>query len=382
MKPKTMILMVVAVGCGLVASYMTSRLIAERNTPAPEPDPKVKVLVAKKKLQQMTLIGKPEDLFVEKELPPDAVPKKAITTFEALKGKRLNKVINEETFVTTDDLVNKDLDGLQAVLPEGMRAMAIRVNPESLVGGFVLPGSKVDIVATTREGETQAQLIMQDMLVLAVDANDTRDPERGRNMMGSTATLAVTPEQATRLRVASQLGELSLLLRGMGDNKTVRIRSSKRDDLGKPFQQSIDFDAALANGLMPPSIPDLPPVPQAPTGPAVVAADPEAVPVESKPVKEHVMTIITGEFQTKSRFTWDPVEGWKSNVNKSPDQPEERPARLPAKTPAAPPPSKPDAQQTAPAAPAAPAAPVNPVKGPTADYLQKNSGLAPVNSSK
>jgi pilus assembly protein CpaB len=378
MKPKTMILMVVAVGCGLVASYMTSRLIAERNNQQAEPEAKVKVLVAKKKLQQMTLIKKPEDLFVEKELPPDAVPKKAITTFDALKDKRLNKIINEEMFVTTDDLVNKELDGLSASLPEGMRAMAIRVNPESLVGGFVLPNSRVDIISATRDGEMQAQLLMQDMLVLAVDTTSSRDPERGTTIIGSTATLAVTPEQATQLRLASQLGDLSLLLRGMGDNKTVRLKSSKRGDLGKQLQQNTEYDATTTGGFELPRVPELPNAPAAPVGP-VVEAEPE--PKEIKPVKQHVLTIHSGEFHTKAIFQWDPIEGWKSGVSKAPEAgDEERPARLPSKasptpapTPAPTQPNKPDAKP----APAAPSPPKDTLK----DTLLKNSGLQPVNSS-
>jgi len=376
MKPKTMILMVVAVGCGLVASYMTSRLIAERNNQPAEPEAKVKVLVAKKKLQSMTLIKKPEDLFVEKELPPDAVPKKAITTLDALKDKRLNKIINEEMLVTTDHLVNKDQDGLSANLPEGMRAMAIRVNPESLVGGFVLPGSKVDIINTTREGESQSQLIMQDMLVLAVDTQSSRDPEGKTTIIGSTATLAVTPEQATRLRLAAQVGDLSLLLRGLGDTKTVRIKSSKRDDLGKPLQQSTEYDSALTGGIAPPKVPELPEAPL-PGGPAAVEPEPK----ETKPVKQHVLTIRSGEFQTRAIFQWDPAEGcWQSGVTKSPEGDEERPARLPSKAAPAPAqPSKPDAKSDA--KPDAKPAPTSPPKDTLKDTLLKNSGLPPVNSS-
>ncbi len=54
MKPKTMMLMVVAIGCGLAASYMTSKLLAERNNAQTE-EPKVKVLVAKIKVPAWVL---------------------------------------------------------------------------------------------------------------------------------------------------------------------------------------------------------------------------------------------------------------------------------------------------------------------------------------
>src|SRR5713226_303666 len=61
---KTMILMVVAVGCGLVASFLTSRLLAERGNSGPV---MVKRLVAKKNLALGTVIKDPEKYFVEKE---------------------------------------------------------------------------------------------------------------------------------------------------------------------------------------------------------------------------------------------------------------------------------------------------------------------------
>jgi len=49
MKSKTMILMVVAVVCGLVASYLTSQLIAQKNK-------KVQLVVARKAISQWTPI--------------------------------------------------------------------------------------------------------------------------------------------------------------------------------------------------------------------------------------------------------------------------------------------------------------------------------------
>ncbi len=67
MKPKTMILMVVAVTCGLGASYMTSRLLAERQ---PSDEDKVEILVAKKKLDMGMTIKNVDDLFEIKQLYP------------------------------------------------------------------------------------------------------------------------------------------------------------------------------------------------------------------------------------------------------------------------------------------------------------------------
>ena len=77
MKPKTIILMVVAVVAGLAASYMTSKVIAERNNDQGSEEEKVTILVAQKKIAFGTLIKDPQKFFVEKPYTKGEEPKKA-----------------------------------------------------------------------------------------------------------------------------------------------------------------------------------------------------------------------------------------------------------------------------------------------------------------
>ncbi len=372
MKPKTMVLMMVAVGCGLVASYMTSRLIADRGTTQ---EPRIKVLVAKKKLKQLTLLNKPEELFMEKELPVDAIPKKAVKSFEELKDKRLNKGLTEESLVTTDDLINKDLAGLAASLPQGMRATALRVNPESLAGGFVLPGSRVDVVHTSNDGEAVSQIILQDMLVLAVDLQSNFDPEKQPTMLGSTVTLAITPEDATRLALAGRLGELRLLLRPLGDTEKIQTRGSKRKDLSRPNQggggelPAPDTQLASADKT---KIPELPPVPgDPPANPMQEMPEP----VQEDPLKTHKLTIISGDGQTTHTFLQEKDGTWKlgGSDRKAMDGEDPRPNKPRAAWPkvGVPAAEKKDEPKAADPAPQPPN---------LQDFLLKNSGLPPVNS--
>ena len=76
MKSKTVILMVVAIACGLVASYMTSRVIADRSKESEEE--KVAVLVARQNLAMATHIIEPAKLFEEKLFTKGEEPRKAI----------------------------------------------------------------------------------------------------------------------------------------------------------------------------------------------------------------------------------------------------------------------------------------------------------------
>ncbi len=176
MKPKTMMLMVVAIGCGLAASYMTSKLLAERNSAQAE-EAKVKVIVAKIKVPAWMNIKDPDKYFEEKEIPESIAPKKGVKELSKLKDQRLSQPLSEGEYVLEDKLVNAEQVGLIAKLPPGMRAIALKVNAESLAGGFVLPGYRVDVVSTTRgnTNESVSKIILQNMLVLAVDTIAQRD---------------------------------------------------------------------------------------------------------------------------------------------------------------------------------------------------------------
>src|SRR6516162_4447026 len=100
MKSKTIILMVVAVVCGLAASYMTSRLLADRNE-------KVKILVAKRKLGPWTQIKNPDEMFELDERPKSDVPKNAIMRPESIKDHVTVKTIEVGEVVVSDNLMDK-----------------------------------------------------------------------------------------------------------------------------------------------------------------------------------------------------------------------------------------------------------------------------------
>ena len=113
---KTMILMVVAVGCGLVASFLTSRLLAERGNSGPV---MVKRLVAKRNLALGTVIKDPEKYFVEKEFPEDSAPKKGYDNFDAIKNQKLTKPVSEDAPITKDDILENAGGSFAQSIPPG-----------------------------------------------------------------------------------------------------------------------------------------------------------------------------------------------------------------------------------------------------------------------
>jgi pilus assembly protein CpaB len=328
MKSKTMILMVVAVACGLGASYMTSRLLAERND-NPVEEEKVKVLVARKNVPQGTLIKNPEEWFVEKDFTVSDAPKKAVRSFDEVKERVLSKPLSAEQWVIADDLLRKDQQGLATSIPKGMRAMAIKVNVDTVVAGFVQPNSRVDVINTVggNDEKSYSRTLLQNMLVLAIDTIDTRDQEK-HAIISSTVTLAVTAEDAQALSMAQRMGELRLVLRPPDDTDSVALKPTTPEDVrnarlkhGKqPGSSDDDPEASKALGRLP----DVPATDPIITTPEPVHTEP------AKPKKRHSLLVWNGDSLTKAVF----IDGEDEPVIHR-DDPEAPPASRPATKPAA-----------------------------------------------
>lgn len=149
---------------------------------------------------------------------------------EDVTGKMKREVAAGEPITTSAMVGDADATLLAAQLKPGMRAVGVRVTAEGSAGGFVMPGDHVDVIlsqqididkdsaeATMAAGTIQseaAETILQNIKVLAIDQNaDKNDSAK----VGRTATLEVTRKQAEMLLLASQMGDLSLALRGIED---------------------------------------------------------------------------------------------------------------------------------------------------------------------
>jgi pilus assembly protein CpaB len=263
MKPKTMILLVVAIACGLGASYMTSRLLAERGGGEAE-QPKVAVLVASKNLDMGLTLKNPQDLFTEKQYPAGDQPSNAINDPIQLKGKILKRSLRAGDWVSADDLLN-DKDSLAAFLPEGYRAVGLRMNIADIAGGFAsLPHSRVDIISTVRRGsdkDSYSQVLLENVLVLAADQTTQRMDAQA--MPANVVTVALKPEDALKVTLAKELGPLSLVLRRFSDNKRsdgglkVTVDNIVANQTANPAEVTDDSGPSPANAVSSKQITDL-----------------------------------------------------------------------------------------------------------------------------
>jgi pilus assembly protein CpaB len=334
MKPKTLILMVVAVACGLGASYMTSRLLAERNNKDRD-EQTVPVLVATGRILAWQPIKEPERVFEVKYFPESVAPPKSLRDFTEIRDKRLNKPLDVGKPVTEADLLTKEQMSLAENLLPGQRAIAIKVTAESLVAGFVLPGTRVDVVCTQKGTDSQARIILQNMMVLAVDMQDQRDATT-KAMMGQTVTLAASPEEATRLALAQSIGELRLLLKSGADTGRTSSLVTRPKDLDKAIGSDIEKESegprAPTNAL------PLPPVVEEQPKKTVVVEEKKVEPVKKH--KRHVMTIRTGPNTEKAVFVIDDDEDENTTTTTPKTDKEDKPKEE-TKKPEAPKPATP-----------------------------------------
>ena len=214
MKQKNIVLMVVAVGCGLVAAFLTSKMSAKTV------DEKVEVIVAVKDLMIGTQLTK-EDLKTavkRKSISKDSLPPTAIENEEELLEKRLTRTIRAEETINKGDATK----GTLVSIPPGMNMVTMPISLSGAVSGFVGPGSKVDVLASVRlENNLRALPILVNMLVLAVDGN-VGTAEKGVYQTLSMVSFAVDRKQALLIKLAQARNcDLSLLLRNPEQNDKI-----------------------------------------------------------------------------------------------------------------------------------------------------------------
>lgn len=113
---------------------------------------------------------------------------------------------------------------IAALLPDGKRAAAVRINDVSGVAGFVQPNDSVDVLITRQDPGATSQrtdVLLQNTKVLAIDQT-AKNPD-GTPQVAKSATLEVDPIDAQKLALAQQIGSLSLVLRKPGDEQNSAV---------------------------------------------------------------------------------------------------------------------------------------------------------------
>jgi pilus assembly protein CpaB len=147
--------------------------------------------------------------------------------------------------------------GMAALVPRGMRAFTILTpSVASGVGGFILPGNKVDVLLTLegKRGSITTTLV-QNLEILAVDQQlDAPSENRVDPRLLRSVTLLVTPEQAARLGLAHNKGALHLALRNHSDDRLVQTAPARLAELDEGDRPSAPAPAPPAITTPPPPL--------------------------------------------------------------------------------------------------------------------------------
>jgi pilus assembly protein CpaB len=174
----------------------------------------------------------PEQLMVV-QFPKESTPDGAFENPEKLVGRvAITNIAPREPVTESKIAPEGTAGGLSAVIPEGYRAMTVKVDDVVGISGFIMPGTLVDVVVTI-DPESHAgmqnpisKIVLQNIKVLANGQNiDKPDDQREANSV-KAVTLQVTPEQAEKLALASTEGKLQLVMRNQidqGDEQTPGI---------------------------------------------------------------------------------------------------------------------------------------------------------------
>jgi pilus assembly protein CpaB len=154
--------------------------------------------------------------------PADTVPQGIFHRTKSVIGRGVVLPIARGEFVLPLKLAGENAGaGLQSTIPQGMRAVSVRVSDISSVGGFVQPGTRVDVLMTGNPGgsaEPQTITVLKNVAVLANGMNMDRSIVRGDSQQNAPIiTLAVSPDDAQRLALATAQGRIQLALRNPMD---------------------------------------------------------------------------------------------------------------------------------------------------------------------
>ena len=243
MRPKSLILLALAGGCGIVASIGISQVLENRNQ-GPAQIPTLPIYVAKHQIN----LGDPIDASMVslQDWPKDKIPPGAISQLEDLENRRPRTAIFEGEPLLEGKLLAPGAvaDPISQIPPE-MRLVTVKVDAETSAAGLLSPGDRVDVQLFVRRdarngiNEPKTKVILQNIRVYAVDQAVQRAADGGdARTVAKTISLLLTPKDAGKLNLAEQVGEISLIPRNPDDESIAGVEEITMDDLWGDYGKS------------------------------------------------------------------------------------------------------------------------------------------------
>ncbi|WP_137129667.1 Flp pilus assembly protein CpaB [Rhizobium sp. FY34] len=247
MKPARIIILSVAVVAAGLAGVLAMRMtggqnIVQQATEVIRKEPTVNVLVSAENLpvgarlndKSIRWMEWPEGGIVEGFITEASRPQ-AMTELQGA-VVRLPMFAGEP--VRAEKVADSSNRIMSSILPAGKRAVATEISVATGAGGFVLPNDRVDVIMVRRSDGDRflTENVLNNIRVLAIDQQIQEKEDGSKTVVGTTATLELTPEQAKVIVVAQQ----------MADRLTLALRSVA--DVQEPDTQAADYLLAGGDG--------------------------------------------------------------------------------------------------------------------------------------
>jgi pilus assembly protein CpaB len=236
-RANSLVILVVAILMGGIAAFLARNWLVSRTQVV---NSTTTIVVANRQLPFGTQLT--DDNVEEIPWLAKVIPAGSFNSKEGLfkEGRRISLA----TIQANEPILSSKITGpnerasLSTLLDKDKRAITIRVDDVRGVAGFILPNDRVDVVLirnATDTGSRQSDLLLQDVKVIAID--QIASQQKDNPTVAKAVTLEVTPYEAQKISLATNIGNLSLILRKAGDANVVahnRVTEIDLSDEGRP----------------------------------------------------------------------------------------------------------------------------------------------------
>ena len=228
---RTLVVLVLSVVVAAGATLFVYSAVA--NIPVREVEVKnYHVAVAAKSLPVGTMVT-PTDVRLVAWPSSNPVPG-GYSTVEEVVNRGLISPASENEPLTETKLAPREAGaGLPPTITAGMRAISVKVNEVIGVAGFVVPGTRVDVVVTlSKQHDSVSRVVVTNAQVLTAGTKyDQEQAKDGKPVPSTVVTLLVMPEDAERIALASTEGSIMLTLRNPLDTEPTMTSGTRMASL-------------------------------------------------------------------------------------------------------------------------------------------------------
>ncbi|HSH75170.1 MAG TPA: Flp pilus assembly protein CpaB [Longimicrobiales bacterium] len=232
-KKRTVLVVILALVSGTIAAVSAVRYLDARPTPllAAAPEETRPVVVAARPVSLGTTLVE-EDLKVI-DWPASVLPEGFAAATSEVVGRTVIDDLQLNEPVLTGKLADTGLHGMIPLIPEGLRALSVKVDEVVGVAGFVTPQTRVDVILILQppgQREFRGQVILQNIRALAANQQIT-ESEDGQPVVSTVVTVLVTPDEAEKLALAASQGRIQMALRNSLDLESVETDGETESQL-------------------------------------------------------------------------------------------------------------------------------------------------------